>query len=44
MSSGGRFLSVQDESMEMMERQMASTDRAGDQSSVRMERQMWPLL
>ena len=30
--------------MEMTERQTACTESAGLQSSVRMERQMWPLL
>lgn len=38
-----RTFSLQDESMEMMERQMVCTDRAGDQSSVSMLRQMCPL-
>ena len=36
--------SLADASMEMTERQTACTDSAGLQSSVRIERQMWPLL
>ncbi len=36
--------SVADDSIEMTDRQTACTDKAGLQSSVKMLRQMWPLL
>lgn len=35
--------SLQDESIEMMERQIVCTERAGDQSSVNILRQICPL-